>query len=94
MNTTRKNLYIKIHKTLGLSKNISSKIIDDFFDLFSNELIKKEKIKIHSFGTFQVINKKERIGRNPKTGTEHTISARNTISFIASKILKKQLNSK
>ncbi len=38
--------------------------------------------------------KKERIGRNPKTGKEHTITARNTISFIASKILKRQLNSK
>tara|TARA_B100000029_G_C16825602_1_gene685896 strand:+ start:171 stop:455 length:285 start_codon:yes stop_codon:yes gene_type:complete len=92
MNTTRKNLYNKIHKTLGLSKNISSKIIDDFFELFTLELINKEKIKIHSFGTFQVIAKKERIGRNPKTKIEAKITARKIVRFKASQKIKEKIN--
>ncbi len=94
MNTTRKNLYNKIHKTLGLSKNISSKIIDDFFELFTLELINKEKIKIHSFGTFQVIAKKERIGRNPKTKIEAKIEARKVVQFKPSHLAKSRLNAK
>ena len=60
MNTTRKNLYNTIHKDLGISKNLSSKIIDDFFELFVSELINKEMIKIHSFGTFKVVKKNEK----------------------------------
>ena len=55
-------------------------------------LIEKKKLKISSFGTLKLRYKKERIGRNPKTGAEHTISAGNTISFVASKILKKEVN--
>ena len=92
MNTTRKNLYNKIHKTLGLSKNISSRIIDDFFELFSTELINKERIKIHSFGTFQVVNKKERVGRNPKTKIEAKITARKIVKFKPSQKIKEKIN--
>ena len=52
----------------------------------------KKLIKISSFGTLRTRFKKPRIGRNPKTSKEFTISARNIISFIPSKILKKKIN--
>ena len=58
-NFTRKDLSNKIYQKLGFSKNMSSKIIDDFFEFLVSELVKLNKIKITSFGTFQVINKKE-----------------------------------
>ena len=58
MNITRKKLYNRIHQNLGFSKNIASQIVDDFFELLIDELIKKKKVKISSFGTFKVINKK------------------------------------
>ena len=73
-NFTRKELTNNIFKRIGFSKNFSSEIVDDFFDTLIQHLIKFEKIKISSFGTFQVINKKERIGRNPKTKEEAKIS--------------------
>ena len=57
MNITRKKLYNRIHQNLGFSKNISSQIVDDFFELLIDELIKKNKVKISSFGTFNVIEK-------------------------------------
>tara|TARA_B100001250_G_C19748158_1_gene766371 strand:+ start:190 stop:480 length:291 start_codon:yes stop_codon:yes gene_type:complete len=92
-NFTRKSLANKIYKNLGFSKNISSTIIDDFFESLSSELIKNNKIKISSFGTFQVINKRERIGRNPKTKVDVKISARKIVKFKPSNFIKKKINS-
>ena len=66
----RKNLSNKIYQTLGFSKNFSSTIVDNFFEILTAELIKSNKVKITSFGTFKVVNKRERIGRNPKTKVE------------------------
>ena len=91
-NLTRKKLYNKIYKTIGFSKNFSSKIVDDFFEILINELIKSNKVKITSFGTFKVINKKERIGRNPKTKVEAKISSRKVVAFKPSALIKRKLN--
>ena len=60
-NFTRKDLSNSIYKELGFSKNFSSTIVDDFFEILIQQLVKLRKIKISSFGTFEVINKKERI---------------------------------
>ena len=92
MNITRKKLYNKIHQNLGFSKNISSEIVDNFFELLVDELIKKKKVKISSFGTFEVIDKKERIGRNPKTKIVAKISARKIVKFRPSLKTKKKIN--
>ena len=91
-NFTRKNLYNKIYQNLGFSKNISSKIVDDFFKTLNLELIKSNKVKISSFGTFEIVNKKERIGRNPKTKLETMISSRKVVKFKPSIIIKEKLN--
>ena len=93
-NFTRKNLSNNVHQNLGFSKNISSLIIDDFFESLVSELIKFNKIKISSFGTFEVINKKERIGRNPKTKEEAKITSRKVVKFRPSLIFKKKINKK
>ena len=66
-NFTRRHLSDKIYQNLGFSKNFSSVIIDNFFEFFLLELEKSNNIKISSFGTFKVSQKKERIGRNPHT---------------------------
>ena len=91
-NFTRKNLSSNIHQNLGFSKNISSFLIDDFFESLVSELIKLKKIKISSFGTFKVVNKKERIGRNPKTKVEAKISSRKVVKFKPSLIFKEKIN--
>ena len=92
MNITRKKLYNRIHQNLGFSKNIASQIIDDFFELLIDELIKKKEVKISSFGTFKVIDKKERIGRNPKTKVVAKICARKIVKFKPSLITKEKIN--
>ena len=93
-NFTRKNLSNNVHQNLGFSRNISSLLVDEFFESLIFELIKFNKIKISSFGTFQVVNKKERIGRNPKTKVEAKIVARKVVKFKASNTIKKKLNRK
>jgi len=93
-NFTKKNLTTKIHKNLGFSKNISSTLIDNFFHTFNAELIKEKQIKISSFGTFFVKQKKERLGRNPKTKIESKISARKVVIFKPSTLIKYKVNNK
>ena len=91
-NFTRKDLSNKIFKNLGFSKNLSSKIVDDFFEALISEIIKSNKIKISSFGTFEAVNKKKRIGRNPKTKVQVEIAARKIVKFRPSIITKNKLN--
>ena len=93
-NITKKILINKIYQNLGFSKNFTSKIVDDFFDIISSELIKSKKIKVSSFGTMQVVSKKERVGRNPKTKIKAKISARKIVKFTPSVKLKKKINYK
>ena len=91
-NFTRKDLTNKIYQKLGFSKNISSNLIDNFFDSLSDELLKFGRVKISSFGTFTVRNKKERIGRNPKTKVESKISARRVVRFKSSLKINQKIN--
>ena len=92
-NFTRKDLSKKIYQNLGFSKNYSSIIIDNFFETLIQELIRSNKIKISSFGTFKVINKKKRIGRNPKTRETAIIVPRKVVKFTPSLLVKQKLNS-
>ena len=93
-NFNRKNLSNKIYQNLGFSKNFSSSIVDNFFEIMTSELVRSNKVKISSFGTFKVINKKERIGRNPKTKIEAKITSRKVVKFKPSTAIKKKLNEK
>ena len=93
-NFTRKDLSNNIYKSLGFSRNFSSTLVDDLFEMLIQHLIKFNKIKISSFGTFEVINKKERIGRNPKTREEAKITSRKVVKFRPSLVFKKKINKK
>ena len=91
-NLTKKDISNKIFHNLGFSKNLSNKVIDDFFESILTQLIKTNQVKLSSFGTFKVIKKKERVGRNPKTKVEATISARKVVKFKPSVLIKNKLN--
>ena len=94
INLTKKNLVNLIYMQLGFSKNFSENLIEEFFYLISNNLKYQKKIKISKFGTFSLREKKQRIGRNPKTREEKKISKRNVILFKASKEFKELINKK
>lgn len=90
--TTRQSLADLVYKELGISKVEASNFIDDIFDLISFELEKKNKVKIANFGAFNIREKKQRVGRNPKTKEDKVISSRTVITFKPSKILKNKIN--
>ena len=92
--TTRSTLSEAVFKNVGLSRNESSALVDSVFNEILKSLIEGDDVKISSFGTFIVRNKKERIGRNPKTGEEVPITARSEVTFRASNVLKSRVNLK
>ena len=85
---TRNDIIEAISDNVGLSLSDSSTVIEEIFELILIELEKGEDVKISSFGTFSVRHKRLRIGRNPKTGVEAPIKARNVVTFNSSNILK------
>ena len=92
INLTKKEIINSIYMQIGFSKKISETLLEDIFELILNNIIEYKKVKIAKFGTFTLRNKKQRIGRNPKTKEIKIISARNVILFKASKELKEYIN--
>lgn len=91
-NLTRKNLSNKIYQLMGFSKNFSSSFVDNFFENLIEEFTKTNNVKIYSFGTFKVISRKKRIGRNPKTKVKANIASRKVVTFKPSLFIKEKLN--
>ena len=94
INLTKKDLINSVYMQIGFSKNISENLIDDFLSTVAVNLKIEKKLKLSKFGTFSIRSKKSRIGRNPKTKEEKTISNRNVVLFKASKEFKDFVNSK
>ena len=91
-NIKRKDLIANVYLNIGFSKTISENIVYDIFNLFINNIISNNVLKISNFGNFIKKNKKQRIGRNHKTKEVKVISSRNVIIFKASNLLKKKIN--
>ena len=85
---TRNDLIEAVSNNLGLPLSESSKIIEEIIEEILFSLEEGLDVKISSFGTFAIKNKRSRIGRNPRTGVEATISARNVVTFNCSNIFK------
>ena len=91
VNLTKKDISKQISLKTGLSFLFSKNLTEDIIEIIK-ELIKYNNLNIKNFGTFKIKKKKERIGRNPKTNEEFTISSRKVISFYGSKKINKKLN--
>ena len=76
----------------GLAKKDCEAVLNAFFSIVEKELVKGEKVQIVGFGTFEVAERGEREGRNPKTGETMMISASRTPKFKAGKALKDMVN--
>ena len=94
INLTKKDLFNYIYMQLGFSKKVSESLIDDFFQTIIVDLKKEKILKFSKFGTFSVREKKSRLGRNPKTKEEITISKRSVVLFKPSKEFRDFINLK
>ena len=94
INLTKKDLINSVYMQIGFSKSISENLIDDFLTIIIENLKNAKMLKLSKFGTFSIRNKKSRIGRNPLTKEQKTISQRDVVLFKASKEFKDLVNSR
>jgi len=89
---TRADLSQAVYEQVGLSRNESADLVESVLEEICKALERGELVKISSFGTFQVRSKRQRVGRNPKTGEEVPILPRRVLTFRASNVLKDRIN--
>ena len=85
---TRLDLAEAVFREVGLSRNESADLVESVLQHISDALVRGENVKISSFGTFNIRDKTERVGRNPKTGQEVPIKPRRVLSFRPSHTMK------
>jgi len=90
---TRADLAEALYLEIGLSRTDSSQLVESLIDHVSKALEKGEHVKLAGFGTFSLRDKKERMGRNPKTGQEVPITKRRVLVFKPSQVLRERVDS-
>jgi len=88
MALTKAEMAEKLYEELGLNKREAKEIVEAFFAEISEALEGGRQVKLSGFGNFDLRNKNERPGRNPKTGEEIPITARRVVTFRPGQKLK------
>lgn len=89
---TRADLADAIYRKIGLPRAEATKYVEMVLEEIFERIVAREDVKLSSFGAFIVRAKKERVGRNPKTGANAKISARLVVTFKPSNILRARIN--
>ncbi|PCJ18352.1 MAG: integration host factor subunit alpha [Gammaproteobacteria bacterium] len=85
---TKADLADKLYEELGLNKREAKEMVELFFEEIRGSLAVNNQVKLSGFGNFDLRDKRERPGRNPKTGEEIPISARRVVTFKPGQKLK------
>jgi integration host factor subunit alpha len=88
---TRADLSEAIVRKIGLPRSEASEIVEAVLDEVADALVSGQNVKLSSFGSFLLRDKRARMGRNPKTGEEVPITPRRVLSFRPSHVLKDRL---
>ncbi len=91
-NLTKKDIALELKSKIGFSTSDSERFIEDLISSIISILKIDNSIKIKNFGSFKILNKKKRIGRNPKNRVKFVISPRKTVIFKNSKSLLEKIN--
>ena len=91
-NITRKDLSKAINEKMGFSQRGANQMVDEVFACLKKTLLDEESIKLVQFGSFNVMKKEPRVGRNPRTGEVMEIAKRSMITFRPSKSLRARIN--
>jgi integration host factor subunit alpha len=89
---TRSDLADAVFRRIGLSRLESAQLLEMVIEEVSDAVLRGENVKLSGFGAFQQRSKRERVGRNPKTGVEATITPRKVLVFKASHIMRGRVN--
>ncbi|HLR18213.1 MAG TPA: integration host factor subunit alpha [Alcanivoracaceae bacterium] len=89
---TKAALVDRLHETLGVNKREAKELVEMFFEEVTVALSSNVPIKLSGFGNFDLRDKSERPGRNPKTGEEVAVSARRVVTFKPGQKLRQQVD--
>ena len=89
---TRVDLAEAVYQQVGLSRKESASLVEMVLDEMMDRLVAGEAVKLSSFGSFIIRHKRQRLGRNPKTGVEVPITERRVLVFKPSNLLKAKIN--
>jgi integration host factor subunit alpha len=92
MSLTKIEMVNMLHDHIGITKTECVNLFESVFEIIKNELGKGNPVKISGFGKWTIKSKKERKGRNPKTGEDVTIDARKVVTFKPSVGLRAEMN--
>jgi integration host factor subunit alpha len=90
--TTRADLAEALHRKTGFGRTEAAKYVEMVLDEIFDSIVARKDVKLSSFGAFQIRAKKERQGRNPKTGQDAVITARLVVTFKPSNVLRARIN--
>lgn len=88
---TKADLAESLHEELGLNKREAKEMVEMFFEEIRRSLENNVPVKLSGFGNFDLRDKSERPGRNPKTGEEIPITARRVVTFRPGQKLKQRV---
>ena len=89
---TKAEMAERLFEELGLNKREAKELVEQFFEEVRLSLESNEQVKISGFGNFDLRDKKQRPGRNPKTGEEVPIEPRRVLVFRPSQVLKDRVS--
>ena len=89
---TRADLTEALHEEVGLTRQDCAGLVERTLDLVAEAMGRGETVKLSGFGVFQVRSKRQRMGRNPKTGAPAAIEPRRVIGFRASQVIKARID--
>jgi len=90
---TKAEMAERLFDEMGLNKREAKELVEQFFEEVRQSLENNEQVKLSSFGNFDLRDKRERPGRNPKTGEEIPIQARRVVTFRPGQKLKSRVES-
>jgi len=91
MALTKADMADNLFEELGLNKREAKEMVELFFEEIRAALEKGDHVKLSGFGNFDLREKKQRPGRNPKTGEEIPITARRVVTFRPGQKLKQRV---
>ncbi|MEE1111306.1 MAG: integration host factor subunit alpha [Alphaproteobacteria bacterium] len=91
---TRNDFANRLRERFGLTITDAYKLVDVVFDEIRDALVNGEEVKFAGFGTFKILEKNARMGRNPKTGASAVISARRVATFRPSNEFRERVANK
>ena len=88
---TKAELIKRVAERTGTTLKLTRQLVDTTFDEIASALEDGERLMFPGFGTFCIVERKERKGRNPRTGEEITIPAKKVVKFRAAKALQDRM---